>query len=82
MATPLATRWAIGLGIFGGGATLLLGWYVAGSESVPRRYAIQPAPGPHIAAWATVGAIVLLAGLAVCALEARRLARAKVEAVG
>ena len=77
IVTSLATRWIAGVGIFGGGALLLLGWYVAGAASVPRRYAEQPAPGPAIAAWASVGAILLIAGLIVCLLEAVRLARAR-----
>lgn len=73
--SSLATRWMAGLGIFGGGAVLLLGWYVAGAASVPRRYAEQPSPGPSIAAWSSVGAILLIAGLIVCLIEAVRLAR-------
>jgi cytochrome c oxidase subunit I len=76
LASSLLTRWAVGLGVFGGGAILLLGWYVAGAESVPRRYALQPTPGPAIAAWASVGTIVLMAGFAICLIEALRLARA------
>lgn len=77
LVTALWTRWAVGLGIFGGGALLLLGWYVAGADSVPRRYAVQPSPGPAIAAWACAGAILLILGLAICLVEALRLARAK-----
>lgn len=74
--TPLAVRWIAGLGIFGGAALLLLGWYVAGSQGVPRRYAIQPAPGPEISSWATIGALILAVGLLVTLAEAVRLARA------
>ncbi len=74
--SSLAVRWLTGIGIFGGGAVLLLGWYVAGAASVPRRYAAQPDPGPAIASWASIGAIVLCIGLIVCAIEAVRLARA------
>ena len=77
LVSSLATRWITGLGIFGGGAVLLLGWYVAGAASVPRRYAEQPAPGPAIAAWASAGAILLILGLVVCLIEAVRLARAR-----
>jgi cytochrome c oxidase subunit 1 len=77
VVSSLATRWIAGLGIFGGGAVLLLGWYVAGAASVPRRYAEEPAPGPAIAAWASVGAILLIAGLIVCLIEAVRLARTR-----
>jgi cytochrome c oxidase subunit 1 len=76
-SSSLVTRWAIGGGIFGGGALLLLGWYVAGAASVPRRYAVQPVPGPEIASWAAIGAIILIAGLLVCLFEALRLARAR-----
>lgn len=76
LISALWTRWVVGLGIFGGGALLLLGWYVAGADSVPRRYAVQPPPGPSIAGWASVGAIFLIAGLAIGAIEALRLARA------
>lgn len=76
LVSSLRTRWLSGAGIFGGGGILLLGWYVAGANSVPRRYAAQPAPGPDIASWASVGAIILLAGLIVCVAEAIRLAKA------
>jgi len=76
LVSSLLTRWIVGLGIFGGGALLLLGWYVAGAESVPRRYAVQPVPGPAIAAWASIGAMLLIAGLVFCLAEAVRLARA------
>lgn len=76
IVSSLTTRWSAGLGIFGGGALLLLGWYVAGANSVPRRYAEQPPPGPAIAQWASVGAILLAAGFVVCLFEALRMARA------
>lgn len=77
--SSLASRWIVGTGIFGGGALLLGSWYVAGAASVPRRYAVQPAPGPDIAMWATAGAIALIVGLIVCLIEAIRLARAQAE---
>ncbi len=81
-ATSLLIRWVIGLGVFGGGALFLAGFYVAGANGVPRREAEQPAPGPHIALWATFGAIVLLLGLIVALLEAIRLAAPpRVEAI-
>ena len=70
-------RWIVSLGIFGGGAVLLLGWYVAGADSVPRRYAIQPAPGQEISSWASLGALLLIVGLLVCLFEALRLARSR-----
>lgn len=72
--TPLLMRWAIGLCVFGGGALLLLGWYVAGAGGVPRRYSMQPPPGPDIASWASIGAIILIAGILLCIFEAGRLA--------
>jgi cytochrome c oxidase subunit I len=75
-ATPALVRWIAGLGIFGGGAVFLLGFYIAGAEGVPRRYAVEPPPGPHIAAWATIGALAVLAGVLVTLVEGVRLARA------
>ena len=68
-------RWLAGLGVFGGGALFVLGFYMAGAAGVPRRYAVEPRPGPYLAGIATVGAIVVLAGLLVVAYEAVRLAR-------
>ncbi|MEO7201654.1 MAG: cbb3-type cytochrome c oxidase subunit I [Candidatus Tumulicola sp.] len=69
------TRWLIGLGMFGGGALFLLPFYSAGAAGVPRRYAVEPAPGPFWASVATAGAIVFLIGFAICVLEGIRLAR-------
>src|SRR5665213_3180836 len=40
-------RWLVGLGMFGGGAVFLLSYYVAGAWGVPRRYAVEPPPGPY-----------------------------------
>lgn len=74
-ATSLLMRWVVGIGVFGGGALFLLGFYVAGANGVPRREAVQPAPGPHIALWATLGACVLLLGLVAALVEASRMAR-------
>jgi cytochrome c oxidase subunit I len=74
--TPVAVRWLTGLGVFGGGAIFLWGFYVAGAAGVPRRYAVEPPPGPQIASWATVGALLVLAGLLVALIEAVRLSRA------
>lgn len=80
-ASALVTRWLAGLGVFGGGAVLLLGWYLGGASGIPRRYAVQPGMGPTIAAWASVGGVLLIIGLLVCTVEAIRLAsiRPKVE---
>lgn len=72
--TPLLTRWIVGLCIFGGGAVLLMGWYIAGSSGVPRRYALQPTPGPEISSWATIGAAILILGVLIALIEAARLA--------
>ncbi|MEO6835258.1 MAG: cbb3-type cytochrome c oxidase subunit I [Candidatus Tumulicola sp.] len=74
-ASSLLVRWLVGLGTFGGGALFLLSFYLAGAAGVPRRYALEPAPGPFFAGIATVGAIVLLAGLAIALFEGVRLAR-------
>lgn len=73
--SSLAMRWAVGTGIFGGGALFLLGFYIAGAQGVPRRYAIEPAPGPQMASLATIGALIIVAGLIVMGLEAIRLKR-------
>lgn len=73
--SPLIVRWLAGVGIFGGGALFLLGFYIAGAQGVPRRYAIEPAPGPQMASLATLGALILLIGLIVVAAEAFRLLR-------
>lgn len=74
-ASSLLTRWLIGVGMFGGGALFLLSFYLAGAAGVPRRYAIEPAPGPHFASMATIGALIFLAGFAICVVEAIRLLR-------
>lgn len=73
--SSLVTRWLAGLGIFGGGALFVLGFYIAGAQGVPRRYAIEPAPGPQLAALSTIGALIVLAGLIVVTVEALRLMR-------
>jgi cytochrome c oxidase subunit 1 len=71
----LATRWLVGVGMFGGGSLFLLAFYVAGASGVPRRYAVEPVPGPFWAGFATTGAIVFLIGFAICVIEGIRLAR-------
>jgi heme/copper-type cytochrome/quinol oxidase subunit 1 len=70
-----AVRAMVGVGVFGGGAWLLIAWYLAGALGVPRRYASQPPPGSEIGWWASIGALILIAGLIVCGVEAIRLAR-------
>lgn len=74
--TPALVRWLTGIGVFGGGAVFLMGFYIAGAAGVPRRYAIEPPPGPDIASWSTVGALLVAAGFLVALVEAIRLARA------
>jgi heme/copper-type cytochrome/quinol oxidase subunit 1 len=53
----------------------VLGFYTAGAAGVPRRYAMEPPPGPDIAGYATAGAIAVLLGLLVVLAEGIRLAR-------
>ena len=80
--TSILIRFIAGIGVFGGGALFLIGFYVAGANGVPRREAVQPPPGPHVAAWATLGALLLLLGLIVTLIEAIRLAKApRVDAI-
>jgi hypothetical protein len=43
---------------------------------VPRRFAIEPVPGPHIASWSTIGALILVCGAILIIVEALRLALA------
>lgn len=69
------TRWLAGSGMFGGGALFVLAFYVAGADGVPRRYAVEPAPGPALAAVGAIGALIFVVGLSVAAAEAYRLAR-------
>jgi len=80
-ASSLLTRWIVALGMFGGGALFLLPFYIAGATGVPRRYALEPAPGPFWAAVATAGAILFLIGFAFCAIEGLRLARLRASVV-
>ena len=73
--SSILVRWLAGLGVFGGGALFLLPFYAAGAAGVPRRYAIEPAPGPYFASLASIGALLFLAGFVVCLAEGIRLAR-------
>lgn len=72
--SSLMLRWLVGLGMFGGGALFVFSFYIAGAAGVPRRYAVEPAPGPLWASIATVGAIVFFIGFAICVFEGVRLA--------
>lgn len=69
------TRWLVGLGVFAGGGLFLLSFYAAGAAGVPRRYAVEPAPGPWWSGVATIGALLLAVGLIVALFEGIRLAR-------
>ena len=69
------TRWLTGIGVFGGGGIFLLSFYVAGAAGVPRRYALEPAPGPWWSGMATIGALILSVGLLIALVEGIRLAR-------
>jgi cytochrome c oxidase subunit 1 len=73
--SSLLVRWLTGIGMFGGGSLFLMSFYLAGAAGVPRRYAVEPAPGPYLASLATIGALAFLAGLLVCIFEGIRLAR-------
>jgi cytochrome c oxidase subunit 1 len=73
--SSLAVRWVVGALLFGGGGLFVLGFYTAGAAGVPRRYAMEPPPGPDIAGYATAGAIAVLLGLLVVLAEGIRLAR-------
>ncbi len=73
--SSLATRWLVGGTLFGGAAIFLLSFYIAGANGVPRRYAVEPGSGPQLAGVATIGALILLVGLVLAAIEAARLAR-------
>ncbi len=72
--TSAIVRWLVGLGVFGGGGLFLLGFYIAGAEGVPRRYAIQPAPGPEMSGLASIGVIILVIALVIVLAEGARLA--------
>lgn len=75
--TSAFVRWLIGVGMFGGGALFLFAFYGAGAAGVPRRYAVEPAPGPLWATVATVGAIAFAVGFIICVAEGIRLARSE-----
>lgn len=74
-ASSLFTRWLIGTTVFGGAGLFLISFYIAGASGVPRRYAIEPGIGPQYAGIATIGALILLCGIIITAVEAVRLAR-------
>lgn len=58
---------------FGGMIVFLMGFYFGGAYGVPRRYATEPAPGPLIAQFATLGAVIMLIGFALAIVEGLRL---------
>jgi cytochrome c oxidase subunit 1 len=65
--------WLIFTLSFGGMVAFLLGFYFGGASGVPRRYATQPLPGPLIAQFATIGAIIMLLGFTLAFFEGLRL---------
>ncbi len=71
--TSALLRWLIGLLTFGGMAVFLMGFYCAGAYGVPRRYAVEPPPGPDLAKIACIGAVVMILGLALTFAEGIRL---------
>lgn len=71
--TPIALRWLIGACVLGGAALFLGAFYVSGAVGIPRRYATEPGVGPLLAAWGSVGAIVLLTGFLIALIEGIRL---------
>ena len=71
--TGAAMRWLVGLLTFGGMSVFLAGFYWAGAYGVPRRYAVEPPPGPHLAKIASIGAVVMLLGFFVALFEWLRL---------
>ncbi len=71
--TGALLRWLIGLLTFGGMAVFLMGFYCAGAYGVPRRYAIEPPPGPELAKIASIGATVMIIGFALAFAEGVRL---------
>ncbi|MEO6923131.1 MAG: cbb3-type cytochrome c oxidase subunit I [Acidobacteriaceae bacterium] len=72
-STSILMRWIIFTLTFGGMLTFLLGFYFAGATGVPRRYNVEPPPGPFIAEIASVGAIIMIAGFAFAFFEGLRL---------
>lgn len=71
--TSRLMRWMILVLSFGGMVVFLLGFYAGGVTGVPRRYSVQPAPGPAVAQAATIGAIIMLVGFALAFVEGLRL---------
>jgi len=72
-STSKLVRWLIFTLSFGGMMVFLSGFYFGGATGVPRRYATQPPPGPLIAQFATIGAIIMLVGFTLAFFEGLRL---------
>lgn len=72
-STSRLMRWMIFTPTFGGMMVFLLGFYFAGANGVPRRYNIEPPPGPAIASFASIGAIIMLLGFTLAFFEGLRL---------
>lgn len=71
--TSLPMRWVVFTLSYGGMIVFLLSFYAGGVAGVPRRYSVQPVPGPLIAQVATIGAIIMLLGFALAFFEGLRL---------
>jgi cytochrome c oxidase subunit 1 len=71
--TSALLRWVVSLLTFGGMAVFLMGFYCGGAWGVPRRYAVEPPPGPLTAKFATIGAIVMIVGFIIACGEGFRL---------
>lgn len=76
-ATPAARRWFISLTVFGGTALFLLAFYAGGAAGIPRRFATAHEPSASLAGWGSVGAIILMLGLAAGFFEGMRLWRTR-----
>ncbi|MCC6240890.1 MAG: cbb3-type cytochrome c oxidase subunit I [Phycisphaerales bacterium] len=73
--TSASIRWLLGLLIYGGMTTFLLGFYVAGALGVPRRYAVEPGAGPLTAQIGTIGATIMIIGFILAFFEGVSLRR-------
>jgi cytochrome c oxidase subunit 1 len=72
--SPHSLQVAVPLLILGGGFGLVLIWLLEGLLGVPRRYGVQPAPGPLLSAVAVGAVLVLAIGLALLLADILRLA--------
>ena len=73
--TSRSGKWLVGITGFGGTTLFVAAFYVAGAAGVPRRFALAQDPSASLAGVGSVGALVLIAGLAMCLVEGLRLWR-------